>query len=113
MKSLRVELGWDLSAADKRLLAFIREDLALLDGSTIATMTAASERLGLRPFDATEIVSLSSEVQRLAEAVAAHASDEEQHGVFLSHYQANAGPDVMDLKGQLEQQHPTLRGAIW
>ncbi len=76
MKSLRVELGWDLSAADKRLLAFIREDLALPDGSTIATMTAASERLGLRAFDATEIVSLSAEVQRLAEAVAARASDE-------------------------------------
>ena len=75
-----MELGWDLSAADKRLLAFIREDLALPDGSTIATMTAASERLGLRAFDATEIVSLSAEVQRLAEAVAARASDEEQLG---------------------------------
>ena len=113
MKSLRVELGWDISAADKRLLAFVREDLALPDGSTIATMTAACERLGLRAFDATEIVSLSSEVQRLAEAVAARAGDEEQHGVFLSHYQANAGPDVMDLKGQLEQQHASLRGQIW
>ena len=32
--------------------------------------------------------------------------------MFLSHYQLY-GPDVMDLKGQLEARCPELRGSIW
>ena len=31
----------------------------------------------------------------------------------MSHYQANAGPDLMQLKGELVRQYPQLDGKIW
>jgi hypothetical protein len=100
----------DLCTGNHHVLQWLREELELsAPMSDVAMIQQAYQRCDI-PFDAT--APLKTLVNGAAEAVAARAEqDELAHGVFLSHYQANGGPDLMDLKGELEAACPQLR--IW
>ena len=51
-------------------------------------------------------------VQTITHAICGRTTRDEQYGIFLSHFQQNAGPEMMELKGQLERSHPDLK-EIW
>jgi hypothetical protein len=107
---IRIEMGWDLSPADMRTLAWIREELALpLEMKNQEIMETASEQLQL---ETTDSPLGSSRINLIAAALAERAKSTAQPGVFLSHYQVH-GPDVMALKLELEDTIPELAGMIW
>jgi hypothetical protein len=111
------QISNQLSSDDKRKLAWIKEELGLEDlrkgirkASHTDLMEESCKRLNLH-YEVSD--KPSDTVRSISDAIVARVRREEQDGVFLSHFQANAGPDVMELKGQLEREHPELVGKIW
>lgn len=101
----------ELSDAEKQSLVWVREDLGHAeDSSDLQAIKAAAETLDLQ-FKQEDDVHVK--VRRIRkELVQLGHSYENQDGVFLSHYQVY-GPDVMELKSELERTCPALRGKIW
>ena len=99
------KIAEQLSDADKRTLAWAKEDLALDSTSDAAIMQDACRDINLtyEPADPPPAT-----VRAISDAIVGRAKRDEQSGVFMSHFQANAGPDVMELKGELERTHPEL-----
>ena len=116
VKSLQDEhadykVAMHLSETDRKTLAWVRQELGLTREGSVATMQDAFAKLGWGELDeAAE--SPPAAVRRIADAIVAQVKADESDGVFLSHYQANAGPDVMELKRQLGLEHPSLPD-IW
>jgi hypothetical protein len=98
-----------LSDNDKRALQWAKEDLDLFAESDTEIMVQAARELNFE-YEADDPPRKT--VQAITNAIRGRTKRDEQHGVFLSHYQANAGPDVMELKGQLNRTHPELK-EIW
>jgi hypothetical protein len=98
-----------LSPALRIALSWVRDELGLATDD-LGTIHHASTRLQVAFNPATD--TLASAVARISDRVVANARAEEQGGIFLSHYQLY-GPDVMELKGELERACPQLRGSIW
>lgn len=98
-----------LSDDDQRTLSWIKEDLQLQSNSDAAAIQDAchAANIAYEADDAPTVI-----VRAIANALVERVQREQQDGVFLSHYQALAGPDVMELKGQLERDHPSL-AQIW
>ena len=85
LDEVRIELGWDLSAAELRTLVWIREDLGLPeDMPNLETLQVASARLQLTDDSAPQG---SARVKLIADALAERAKEQAKPGLFLSHFQ--------------------------
>jgi hypothetical protein len=101
-----------LSAADVRLINWAMDDLGLTScGDRLQDIEACCRRLHV----STNLLYTRTDVLgQIRAAINEQVRKEEGGGVFLSHFQANGGPDMMDLKVELERKCPNLRDEqIW
>ena len=115
------ELLKQLDENDQRKLAWIKEELWTKEeldeyrrgrhSAEVEVLKEACDRANV-VYDSSDTP--SEVVRNIADAIVQRVRhDEQKGGIFLSHYQANGGPDMMQLKGELEREYPQLVGNIW
>jgi hypothetical protein len=104
-----------LSAADLRIIGWAMDDLGLAScGDSLRDIKACCGSLNLPPRSQTDVNGIRSQIGQIQDTINARVTAKADGGVFLSHFQGNGGPDMMDLKVELERLCPHLRHeTIW